>query len=280
MKLDNIFTVIGRNFKLVYSIETIKSLVIFTVIAILVHIPLIVLLGASTFVGMSAVPVLPTAPESVSIVIAVLTAIVAIVYAGYDASIQALFSLKISNKLDISVPEIFKSAFPRMLDMLVLAFVGSFVLMLGFLALVIPGIILLVTFGFAPFILVEEKIGAFKAFKRSAEMTKGNRLMIFVWLLIFFLINAFVPALLSEVHELLGGITGVILGLLQIFVTVDYYYQLKGGTPSVGSNEQTPTQPEQMEPSPAQIMNEEQAPQMMENLPDAPQQQEATQNLA
>jgi uncharacterized membrane protein len=45
----------------------------------------------------------------------------------------------------------------------------------GFALLIIPGFYLLITFGFYQYAIVDENAGVFESFKRSAQITKGNK---------------------------------------------------------------------------------------------------------
>lgn len=51
----------------------------------------------------------------------------------------------------------------------------TFIALVGFLFLIIPGIIALVTFMFAPYIVIDRGFGPIAALKESARITRGNR---------------------------------------------------------------------------------------------------------
>lgn len=53
------------------------------------------------------------------------------------------------------------------------------VFLIGFLLLIVPGIILSIIFGFALYVVIEEKLTPIEAMKVSARLTKGHRWQIF-----------------------------------------------------------------------------------------------------
>ncbi len=72
----------------------------------------------------------------------------------------------------------------------------------GLLALIIPGIYLMVRFGFAPLIMVEnEKIGVFDAMKKSGEMAKGHYFDIIFSIFTVFLVALFFLMIASLIVE-------------------------------------------------------------------------------
>lgn len=60
---------------------------------------------------------------------------------------------------------------------------------IGLLALILPAIYIALTYGMASILAVDEKLGPFEAFKRSAKITQGNKMFIFVFGLVALLLN-------------------------------------------------------------------------------------------
>lgn len=77
-------------------------------------------------------------------------------------------------------------AFWRYLGMNILFIVG---LVIGFILLIVPGIILAIGWSFAPYLVIEQGAGPVDALKRSWELTKGNRWTLFLLGLAFIGIN-------------------------------------------------------------------------------------------
>jgi uncharacterized membrane protein len=81
---------------------------------------------------------------------------------------------------------------------------GGILVLLGFVLLVIPGIILSILFMFSAFLVIERNLGPIEALKESARMTKGNR-----W-------NLFLLSVVLTGINILGAL-GLLVGL---FITV------------------------------------------------------------
>ena len=84
---------------------------------------------------------------------------------------------------------------------------------LGFMALIIPGIILLFWFSFATQIVVIERVHGFKALERSRAMMRGNIGTAFVLFLMIFIISSAVTAFgtpaIPQVHA--AAVAGVLI---------------------------------------------------------------------
>jgi hypothetical protein len=59
--------------------------------------------------------------------------------------------------------------------MAILTTITGLCISIGYMLLIVPGILLTLKWMFAPFILVEENVGALEAMKRSSQITKGHR---------------------------------------------------------------------------------------------------------
>lgn len=65
----------------------------------------------------------------------------------------------------------------------------SMIYILGFILLIIPGIIWSIKFQYFGFIILEERLGPIKALKRSAQITRGNKWKLFGFSFILVAIN-------------------------------------------------------------------------------------------
>jgi hypothetical protein len=94
------------------------------------------------------------------------------------------------------------------------AFLSGFGILLGFIALVLPGLFLYTIWWVAIPVAVIERPGAFASLTRSANLTKGFRWRIF-GLIAAFMILAFGLAMLSGI--IVGGALGVLGGSEETF---------------------------------------------------------------
>lgn len=148
-----------------------------------------------------------------------------------------------------------RSAFPTgltshlpwvIVNALVAGFVVNVLIGLGTILLVIPGIYLAVALYFVQFEVIVEERNAIDALRTGWELTKGNRLGVFLLLLVIFAIGiasavpsialGFVgaPAVLTVAVSIL---VGAVAGLFSVAIGARAYVQLKpdGWSPSIGA---------------------------------------------
>lgn len=101
--------------------------------------------------------------------------------------------------------ECLKPALAVFLPLLAISLLASLGAALGFLLLVVPGLLLMIVWSVAAPAEVVERVGVFAAFGRSVSLTRGHRLAIF---LVFFVVW-----LVAVVIQLLVGVPVQMLGL-------------------------------------------------------------------
>lgn len=125
------------------------------------------------------------------------------------------------------------SLFKGTIFLFVTLFITGLATAIGFIFLIIPGIFLAVSFAFAQvFVAVEDK-GPLQAISASWELSKGNRLSIFLLLLVIVGISI-VVGLVTAIPSFVSPIVGTLVSLLispfiNVFTTaviVDGYLQL------------------------------------------------------
>ncbi len=149
----------------------------------------------------------------------------------YAWSIGAYVSA-ITNK-SLSIGEVLGSGVRLLPSYLWIAIISSIIIMLGFLALVVPGIILMVRYAFREFVLLCENKRGYDALRRSSEYVKGRWFKVFgrllpVWILIF--IPVFLPQAI--------GILFLILLIPFSYVYTYIVYQSLRGELVAGSSPQ------------------------------------------
>jgi hypothetical protein len=93
----------------------------------------------------------------------------------------------------------------RVIPILLLAIVMGFLMGLGFLLLIVPGLILMTMWFVGTPACVVERTGPWTSLKRSAALTKGHRWKIFGLILLLFIINLIVSQILEVVLLLVGS---------------------------------------------------------------------------
>ncbi len=112
---------------------------------------------------------------------------------GYVLMIVALIGLvKISLKLydneKAKVSDIF-SHYRLFFKYLIASIVYALIVLVGLILLIVPGIIFMLKYYFFDYFVVDKGYGPIEALKKSAEITKGNRLNLFMFILLILFIN-------------------------------------------------------------------------------------------
>ncbi|MFB6196006.1 MAG: hypothetical protein ABEI80_07520 [Haloplanus sp.] len=122
------------------------------------------------------------------------------------------------------------------LNALVAGFVVNVLIGLGTILLIIPGIYLAVALYFVQFEVIVEDKNALDALRDGWELTKGERLSVFLLLLVLFAIGlvsavpAFALSLMNVSPLAITGITivlGAVMGLISVSIAARAYVQLK-----------------------------------------------------
>lgn len=114
----------------------------------------------------------------------------------------------------IGIKESFKRGFKKIIRYYWLILITTFVVLGGMLLFFIPGVILLVWFTLAIFVLISENTGGFSALLKSKEYVQGNFLMALFDLVVLFITSILLQVIFSFVNTFIFSLN------LNIFVTV------------------------------------------------------------
>lgn len=138
---------------------------------------------------------------------------------------------EVDGRVDASVGELFGSVTSKIVSLILLAIVLGILLTIGYVLLIIPGVILtLMWIVSVPAMVVEDK-GVFDSMGRSADLTKDNRMRVLgvgILLFVAYLVVLAAVALLVAVTPIIGIIAGIVLAViiypwLSIVVAVLYF---------------------------------------------------------
>jgi len=155
---------------------------------------------------------------------------------------------------DFSVGELFSSATPYLGRLILAGILAGIGVTIGFILIIVPGLILLTIWSvISPSIVVEDK-GIFEAFGRSRELVRGNGWAVFGAIVLNFLIIVVVGIVASLIGEAIGDAGVVILRALGnvntapiwALVASILFFDLGGGAGVAAS----PTEPAPVEPPP------------------------------
>ncbi len=115
-------------------------------------------------------------------------------------------------------------------------FAGAMILtgiatVIGFVFLIIPGIFIFTILFFVPYVVVDEKRGILQSLTRSAELSKGIRLQLFLFFLVLMAVNVL-------------GVMAFVVGLLVTFpvtyLASAYVYRTVNSRQELGQSVQEP----------------------------------------
>lgn len=141
--------------------------------------------------------------------------VVSIIDAAAGVFFMAAGVLAIANVIDgkvISLKEVFKNAWKTFWPLLFLSVVLGILYTLGFVLLVVPGVLLVVWLAFSRFIMIEKGTGIKESMIESKSITKGYFWKILWRLIIFSLFTLLVEIILNIVPFGIGLIVYAICG--------------------------------------------------------------------
>jgi hypothetical protein len=156
---------------------------------------------------------------------------------------------------DVGIGELFSSATHAIPALIVMAIVSGFAIGIGFILLIIPGLILLTIWAVAAPAIVVERAGALESLGRSRELVRGDGWAVFWVIVVLWLISAVITGILGGIGDSISGL-GYGVGLsLSSFITAPLhalaasvmFFDLGGGQ----SAQAAPAEPAPASPPPA-----------------------------
>jgi hypothetical protein len=122
-------------------------------------------------------------------------------------------------RLDQTIGGLFNSVTPVLLALIAVSILAGIGLFIGFVLLVIPGLILLTFWSCVAPVTVLERPGVFAAFSRSWQLVKGNGWQVFGVIVLFALIFIAISFVLAIIGAILNDAGQVILGYVGSVIT-------------------------------------------------------------
>ena len=197
---------IGRVFEGVLALYRQHALILLGAAAI-IYLPLALLQAAAQTSDLAAILIL--------LVPFLLAAIAGFVYQA--AVVGAVAELRRGAR-ELNLGEVLKAIAPRLLPLLGLGILASIAIAIGFLLLIIPGLILTTIWALlSPAILLERR--GFDAFGRSQQLVSGNFWPVLGVIVIVVLIGAFVGFVLGFIGAAVGFVGYVLANLIASVLT-------------------------------------------------------------
>lgn len=137
-------------------------------------------------------------------------------------------------KGNASLEEAFHFTVYKLLSLMVVTIITGILIVLGFIALAVPGIILVMMFSLVVQVLIIEDVGALDSLSRSRRLVSNRWLKTFVLLLIVYAIILFVGFVGNLIGTPFGDVGSIVSSIIAAFVepilpislTVYYYSML------------------------------------------------------
>lgn len=138
---------------------------------------------------------------------------------------------------DNSIEDLFSAVTPVLLALIVFGILAGIGITIGFIFVIVPGLVLLTFWAVGAPAIVVEDIGPIEAFGRSWKLVRGNAWSVFGVILVTFLIVIVISVVLTVVGAVLGDIGLLIASILSGGVTAPIYalvaailyFELSGG---------------------------------------------------
>lgn len=112
---------------------------------------------------------------------------------------------------DFSVGELLSSASPFIVPLIINGFLRGIAIAIGLVLLIVPGLILMTIWAVTSPAIVLEKEDGISAFGRSSELTKGERMNVFLTILVVFVITIVISFIVLAIGASLS--TGILIAL-------------------------------------------------------------------
>jgi hypothetical protein len=213
--------------------------------------------GAALVIGIAGI-VEGLLSVSGSIILGILGAFVGLaagfLYTGYV--VKLVQDLR-DGQRDFSVGELFSHATPYLGTLILAGILAGIAIAIGFVLIIVPGLILLTIWAvISPSIVVEDK-GVFESFGRSRELVRGHGWQVFGAIVLTFLIIVLVGIVASLIGSAIGDAGLVILRTIGNVITAPVwalvasilFFDLGGGS-GVQTSPAAPVEPPVSEPPP------------------------------
>jgi hypothetical protein len=133
----------------------------------------------------------------------VLTSLISIVFLVLTNTAATALIIELLSKKYLRKPQTmedyFKSILPFIFPIIWLSILQALAIGAGFMALIIPGIIIYTGLSLSSQILIIERSNAVEAMKRSWELSRGNRLQIFGFLFVMYMVGVVADYILNSI---------------------------------------------------------------------------------
>jgi hypothetical protein len=141
---------------------------------------------------------------------------------------------------DATVGQLLQAATPVIGQLILVGIIAGIGILIGFILIIIPGLILITIWSVAAPVVVLEHPGAFKALGRSRELVKGNGWQVFGVIVVLVIGVGIVSAIIESIGASGGTGVGIVVRVIVEILTAPIsalaasvlYFELRGSTAS------------------------------------------------
>ena len=149
---------------------------------------------------------------------------------------------------DATVGQLLNAATPVLGQLILVGILAGIGITIGFILIIIPGLILITIWSVAAPVVVLERPGAVKALGRSRELVKGNGWQVFGVIVVLVIGVGIVSAIIESIGDSGGTAAGIVVRVIVEILTAPIsalaasvlYFELRGSTTS-GAPEPDPS---------------------------------------
>jgi hypothetical protein len=166
--------------------------------------------GIALYLGIAIIAGLGFAASGIlGLILFVILAVVGVtLYAGF---VVRLVENVRGGKRDATVGELIESAMPAIGPLIGNGILKGLAVLVGFVLLIVPGLILLTIWAVTAPAIVVERVGVIDAFSRSWDLVRGQAWMVFAIILLTFLITQAITYLFGAIGEGIGDFVGYLI---------------------------------------------------------------------
>lgn len=213
---------VGRVFDRATAVYT-RNFLTFTLVTLIAAVPALLLTG-----GTMANPY-----QNQGWLLALFAILLTVMLSLLSQAILVYASFQDMRGRQVNLSESLNVSLSRLVPILGLTILEGICIMIGFMLLIVPGLILITMWFVAVPACIVERTGPWQSMVRSGQLSKGHRLKIFGIILLLYIVSAVVGYIVTIVFGAVGGTlfatiatllwNGVWGAYFAIFVVVTYY---------------------------------------------------------
>jgi hypothetical protein len=192
--------------------------------------------------------VLIAASPALAIVSIVLTIVASTLFTGMVVELVADIQ---DGRRDASPGTLLRAAVPVLGQLILVGLIAGFGIAIGFVLIIVPGLILLTIWSVAAPVVVLERPGAIKALGRSRELVRGNGWQVFGVLVVLFILVGVLAIVLDAIGAAAGTgvgivvrvVVGVLTAPLPALAEAVLYFELGGSRGGAAAAALAPSDP-------------------------------------